>query len=435
MVAEFRLLVMLTIFLAGVALAISAYITSSYVGKRKLKTKEARASLHMVVLGTVCAALVGTGAMYSVIYISQFYPTLLPPYLAPPYLRMFIELIVLASAISSSNVAIKKVIPRVSDLKTADRFLVYGVFALAVPLVIYIIIMSPISPKVAATSLSIVGLVFGYIATYLVAHVLNIVMRRYTAAIPNNEKGLQTVFLFVRRMVVGIVALVGVAASTFAAFPQAGVAVASLFVAAGFASIVIGLAAQSSLANVFSGIIISTSQPFKLNDALSYAGEWAWVEDIKLTFTVLRTWDNRRLVVPNQLFLNSTLVNYDLNDSSKLCIVYVTISYDSDVDSAIQIMKDAAVAHPDFFPTGNLPVVHLMDIGDANSSSKDANATPGIYLRLLSRAKDQPTNFQMSKDLLYTIRKEFIRAGIKFAYPKRSIVMENDTKDRNVGHN
>ncbi len=147
------------------------------------------------------------------------------------------------------------------------------------------------------------------------------VFRRFIVNIPNREKGLQTIFLFVGRMIIVIVVIMGVEASIFATFPQAGVAVASIFVASGFASIVVGLAALPSLANIFAGIIISISQPFKVNDALSYAGEWAWVEDIKLTFTIPKTWDNRRLVVQNQMFPNSTLINYDLIYSSKQCTV------------------------------------------------------------------------------------------------------------------
>lgn len=429
MISEIQILVMVLIILSGAALAIVTYLISRYFGRRMLKTEVGRSSLNLIVLGTFGVSLIGVGVLYSVIYINSLYPSLLPSFLRPPYLKMFIELVILASSIRSLGVGIKRSFPSLTDLRAADRFLIYGIYGLAIPILVYILVSSPISPRVVSTTYSAIGLVFGYIVTYLVAYVVNMLLSRYLGTLPNKEKGLLTILLFVRRLVVWAVVLIGVAVSTFAAFPRAGVAVASLFVAAGFASIVIGLAAQSSLANIFAGIIISTAQPFKLNDALSYANEWAWVEDIKLTFTVLKTWDNRRLVVPNQLFLNSTLINYDLNDSTKLCIVYVTISYESDVDRAIQIMKDSARSHPDFLPSGNLPVVHLMDIGDANSSSSDANATSGIYLRLLSRAKDQPTNFQMSKDLLYTIRKEFTRAGIKFAYPKRSIVMDKSSGD------
>lgn len=123
------------------------------------------------------------------------------------------------------------------------------------------------------------------------------------------------------------------------------------------------------------------------------------------------------------MFLSTTMVNYDAVDSSKLCIVYVTITFGSDLDKAIEILKDAARKHADFMPIGNLPVVHVMDLGDANGTAPDANVSPGISLRLLSRAKDQPTNFQMSKDLLYTMKKEFDKSGIEIAYPRRQIVV------------
>ena len=159
---------------------------------------------------------------------------------------------------------------------------------------------------------------------------------------------------------------------------------------------------------------------------MPWGPEWCWVEDVRLTFTVLKTWDKRRLVVPNQSFLNQPLVNYDLNDSSKLCVVFVTITYESDVDRAIEIMKEAARKHPDFLPEGNLPVVHLMDMGDANGTSPNADVAPGITLRLLSNAKDQPTNFQMSKDQLYAIRREIQKSGIRIAYQRREVLLRED---------
>ena len=219
---------------------------------------------------------------------------------------------------------------------------------------------------------------------------------------------------FVRRVVLAIVILVGVAAATFTSFPQAGGAIASIFIAAGFGSIVIGLAAQSTLSNIFAGMIISTAQPFKLDDAVLFQNEWCWVEDIRLTFTVLKTWDNRRLVVPNQMFLTNSLINYTLNDSSKLVIVYVQVPYDVDLDEAIELMKDEVRRHPSFVEVPGLPIVHVMEFNES-----------GILLRLLGNAKDQPTNFQMSKDLLYSIRKAFLAHGIRISYPRREIVMNS----------
>jgi small conductance mechanosensitive channel len=336
-------------------------------------------------------------------------------------LLFIVEIIILIVSIYAARSIIRKAIPQNVKTPESDRMMIYSVYAFGFLVFIYILLNSSISPNVMANVWSIIGFLTGLTLTFLAVHVTNVLFNHYSGAI---ETRARATMRFLRRLVLSFVALIGVAVTTFASFPSLGAAVASLFVAAGFASIVIGLAAQASISNIIAGFVISTSRPFKIGDALSYANEWAWVEDINLTFTILKTWDNRRLVVPNQMFLNSTLINYDGADSTKLCVVYVTITFESNLDKAIDILKEIAKAHPDFLPAGNLPVVHVMDLGDANGTASDANAAPGISLRLLSRAKDQSTNFQMSKDILYSVKKAFDKNGIEIAYPRRQIVID-----------
>ncbi|MDE1853335.1 MAG: mechanosensitive ion channel family protein [Thaumarchaeota archaeon] len=356
----------------------------------------------------------------------------LPPTLGPQELALLVELAVLAITIRTAGAVARQVLTHVTGKEGFEREIVYGIYGLGVVAVAYALLTFPGSPKVVGSVWEAVGFIAGVTITYLVAYVISAATRRYGEVLYQREPHLRTTVVFVRRLIVAVVVLVGVGATTFAIFPSAGAAVASIFIAAGFASIVVGLAAQSSLANIFAGMIVSTAQPFRIGDAvlfqMPWGAEWCWVEDIRLTFTVLKTWDKRRLVVPNQIFLNQSMVNYDLNDSSKLCVVYVTISYESDVDKAIEIMKQAARQHPDFLPDGNLPVVHLMDLGDANGTSPNADVAPGITLRLLSNAKDQPTNFQMSKDLLYAVRKEFQKNGIMIAYPRREVLLREERR-------
>jgi small conductance mechanosensitive channel len=94
----------------------------------------------------------------------------------------------------------------------------------------------------------------------------------------------------------------------------------------------------------------------------------------------------------------------------------------------MNIMVRVAREHPDCMPIGNLPNVVVMEYNES-----------GISLRLLSRAKDQPTAFQMERDLLYSIRKEFLSNGIAIAYPRREVVVKNGstedlkTAQQNVG--
>lgn len=423
----------LAIISVSIAIAISLIvylITRSWLSRSKLHPG-VKLIILRIISGPVIAAILAYGFLLAAQSSANLISNL-PSYLGLPNLWLIAELVVLAIFIRTMGIIVSKEVPNLIKAREADRILVYSVYTAGLLILAYLVLTSSISPRIQTSIWSMINFLTGVFITYLAVYVINIVFKRYSVAIESKDAGLRTTLTFLRRLILSIVTLVGVAAATFASFPSLGVAIASLFVAAGFASIVIGLAAQTSLANLIAGMVISTSQPFRVGDALSYANEWAWVEDIKLTFTILRTWDNRRLVVPNQMFLNSTMINYNLGDSTKLCVVYVSITFDSDMDKAIEILKDITRKHPDFLPIGNLPVVHVMDIGDANSSFGDANASPGILLRVLGRAKDQPTNFQMSKDILYQAKKEFDANGIKLAYPMRKIVI--DQKSGNASY-
>lgn len=420
---EFRLLLLAVISLGGTAALF--LVTKRAIAKSALGPRLKRAVL-LIVGGPVAALIIGA-AVIEMAYLSSTY---LPSTLGAPEIALIVELVIIAVTVRTFGSVAKHVMTHMTGKEGMEREIVYGVYGLGMVAVAFVLLSFPGSPKVVGTIWQAVGFLAGLTITYLVTYVVSAATKRYGQVLYERDPQFRTTITFVRRLLIAVIALIGVAATTFAVFPSAGAAVASIFVAAGFASIVIGLAAQSSLANIFAGMVVSTSQPFRIGDAVLYqmpwGPEWCWVEDIKLTFTILKTWDKRRLVVPNQSFLNQALVNYDLNDSSKLCVVFVTITYESDVDKAIEIMKETARKHPDFLPEGNLPVVHLMDMGDANGTSPNADVAPGITLRLLSNAKDQPTNFQMSKDLLYAIRGEFQKDGIRIAYPRREVLLRED---------
>jgi small-conductance mechanosensitive channel len=259
---------------------------------------------------------------------------------------------------------------------------------------------------------SIAGLIAGFAFTFIIAYFINkIVIKSFSKIIESQPKFLTTLTIM-RRLIIVCVVLLGIMSVTFTAFPEFLGFISSIFVAAGFASIVIGLAAQSSLSNIISGIINSISQPFRIGDALSFRGEFCYVEDMRLMHTILQTWDNRRLVVPNSVVQNEVIVNYSMKDSTILVPVYVQISYESDITKAMQIMTDAAKKHPDCLPMGNLPNAVVMELQDS-----------GIQLRLLSRAKDQSNAFAMTRDLLFEIKREFDAQNIEIPYPKRHLIL------------
>ena len=211
---------------------------------------------------------------------------------------------------------------------------------------------------------SIIIFIVGLTVTFVVAYFLNKVVAKAFQAIIQKQPKLETTYRFARRLAVSVVVLIGLAASIFTAFPEAGGVVASIFVAAGFASIVVGLAAQSSLSNIISGVIVSVSQPIRIGDAIMFRGDFCFVEDIRLMHTVLRTWDNRRLIVPNSVLQSEVITNYTSEDPTMLVPVFVQVSYESDLEKAMQIMVDVAKKHPDCLPIGNLPNVVVMEFAD-----------------------------------------------------------------------
>lgn len=266
---------------------------------------------------------------------------------------------------------------------------------------------------------SLLGFVAGLVITFITAHYLDKILKRSFSGVVLSQPKFITTLTIMRRLIVLAIILIGVMATTFTAFPESLGIITSIFVAAGFASIVVGLAAQSSLSNVISGIINCVSQPFRIGDAVTFRNEFCYIEDMRLIHTIMRTWDNRRLVVPNSILQNEVIINYSMNDPSVLVPVPVQVSYESDISKAMQIMTDAARSHPDCIPSGDLPNTVVMELQDS-----------GILLRLLSMAKDQSTAFGMTRDLLLKIKKDFDEQGIEIPYPKRQLVFGKEVSDK-----
>ncbi len=241
--------------------------------------------------------------------------------------------------------------------------------------------------------------------------ILNNRLRRIIAETPDKE----TSFRLLSRLSSYVIYVIGVVIILAILFPGGPQALMGALVGAGFLAIVIGMAAQRVIGNFLSGININVTRPIRLGDAVVVRGEFGFVEDIALRHTVIRVWDNRRMIIPNSVLDDEVIINYSLKDPTKLVPVFVQISYESDIDKAMKIMVDVAKKHPDCLPIGNLPNVVVMEFAES-----------GVSLRLLSRATDQPTAFQMARDLLYQIKKEFDANGIEIPYPRRYLVFGKD---------
>ena len=403
--------------IVSIIISITLFFFSDKLLSKIISHVNLRRILLLFIKGPLLVIILGYSILYSSNYIFNQVPSLLPSILHPDVLSVILQLSILVSILRISSSSIESLSSAIDLENNIRQVITYCLYAIGIIIFIYILLSSPLFPSISSTMWSGINFITGLILTYVTVYVLDLFIQRYIQIFVNREPRLRTTYTFLRRVLLAVVGILGVAISTFSSFPSTSGLISSLFVAAGFTSIVIGLAAQSSLSNLVAGMIVAIAQPFKIGEAVVFRNDFCYIEDIKLIHTILRTWDNRRLMVPNALFQSEVVINYSAEDPTMLVPILFQISYESDVDKAMEIMKNSALNHPDCLPTETIPNVVIMGYADS-----------GVDLRVLSRAKDQPTAIKMTRELFYIIKKEFDNNSIDIPYPHRHIVLDDSAE-------
>jgi hypothetical protein len=129
-----------------------------------------------------------------------------------------------------------------------------------------------------------------------------------------------------RRIVVALVAVLGIAV-VLTTFPQVRAVGASMLASAGLAGVIAALAAQSVLGNVFAGLQLAFSDAVRLDDVVVVDKHWGRVEEITLSYLVVRIWDDRRLVVPSSYFAGHPFENWTRRESAVLGTVEIDLDW------------------------------------------------------------------------------------------------------------
>ncbi|MDE2294862.1 MAG: mechanosensitive ion channel [Gammaproteobacteria bacterium] len=198
------------------------------------------------------------------------------------------------------------------------------------------------------------------------------------------------------RVVIGVFA----AASVLMLFPAMRHLGTSLLASAGIVGIVAGIAAQKTLSNLFAGIQIALTQPMRQDDVVIVEGEWGRIEEITLSYVVVRIWDDRRLVVPLGYFIEKPFQNWTRSSSALLGSVFVWVDYSFPIDRGRDALKQIIEGNP------------LWDGRFWNLQVTDANER-SMQLRVLATAADSSKSW----DLRCQIREQFIDF-IQRAHPR-----------------
>jgi small-conductance mechanosensitive channel len=129
-----------------------------------------------------------------------------------------------------------------------------------------------------------------------------------------------------RRLLIFAIVVVGIGATLMAFQPVRQIG-AGLVASAGIAGVIAGLAAQKSLSTIIAGLHIAIMQPMRIEDVVIVEGEWGTIEEITLTYVVIRVWDWRRLIVPITYFLEKPFQNWTRNSSDLMGAVFLYVDF------------------------------------------------------------------------------------------------------------
>jgi len=168
--------------------------------------------------------------------------------------------------------------------------------------------------------------------TWLAIRIVNIaadlIKQRFDVSASDNlaARRVHTQIIVAKRIVIFVIALLAFA-SIFMMFDQLKSLGVSLLASAGIAGIVIGFAAQKTLGNLLAGIQIALTQPIRIDDVVIVENEWGWIEEITLTYVVVRIWDLRRLILPISYFIETPFQNWTRTSADILGTVYLHTDY------------------------------------------------------------------------------------------------------------
>jgi len=200
-----------------------------------------------------------------------------------------------------------------------------------------------------------------------------------------------------------------------AAIHQLGIQTASLIALLGAAGLAVGLALQGSLSNFAAGVLIVLFRPYKVGDWIEGAGVSGSVEEVQILTTVLKTGDNKRVIIPNSQIMGSTITNYSANDTRRVDLV-VGVSYGDDLD---QVRKElqALVDADDRI---------LKDPAVTIAVSELADSSVNFVLRPWVNTADY---WAVYFDLTERVKKRFDEVGISIPFPQQDVYIHNVATD------
>ena len=262
--------------------------------------------------------------------------------------------------------------------------------------------------------------------TLLMVNIINAIFRKaMKKADQSNKNGS---YLRVVKYVLLILIYLAAIFQVISAIPALDNFVTTLLAGSGVAAIVLTVAAQEPIGNLVSGLIILFSHNIKVGDMVNYLDKniAGVIEEITLNHTIIRTFENKRVIIPNSI-LNSTVMENSSYMEDKICMLMdFNLAYETDLQKAMELITDTVLIHPDYYDnrteeeiTAGEPAVKVY-ITEFKESA--------VNIRAWVRAENPSIALTMKSDLLMQIKRRFRKEGVELAYPHITVQMKENAQ-------
>lgn len=192
-----------------------------------------------------------------------------------------------------------------------------------------------------------------------------------------------------------------------AAIDRLGIETTSLIAVMGAAGLAVGLALQGSLSNFAAGVLIVIFRPYRVGDFVDAAGVSGSVEQVQILTTILKTPDNKQIIVPNSAIMSSIITNFSANDTRRVDLT-IGVSYDDDLDKVQKTLQEIVDAD-DRILKDPACVIRVHELADSSVN---------FVVRPWVASGDY---WGVYWDLTETIKKRFDQDGISFPFPQQDV--------------
>ncbi len=213
------------------------------------------------------------------------------------------------------------------------------------------------------------------------------------------------------RFICNLVRMALMVVVVIAAIGALGVETTSFIAIFGAAGLAVGLALQGSLSNFASGVLIVLFRPYRVGDWVEAAGIAGSVEQVQILTTILKTGDNKQIIVPNSQIMDSIITNYSANETRRIDMV-VGVGYDDDIDKVRKTLEELIAAEERILPEP-APTIAVSALAD---SSVNFVVRPWV---------NTADYWGVMFDMTEAIKKRFDQEGISFPYPQQDVHLYN----------